>query len=268
MREKEINKKQEIRNKTVRLRKFVVYAVILLTTNIFSQDTNSFFIEGNKLYQQEKYNEAISKYLQIEEQEEQSAAVYYNLGNAYYRTNKIAASIYYYEKALQLAPNDKDIKVNLAFANRMTLDNIEALPSNFLTKISKKTIEKLPVDSWAYIAVSLSFIFALLFLLYHFSNNTAKKRLYFITGTMSFISMLICVFFAYKTDKISSSKQEAIVFAQQTTIKVAPVLSSETVFKLHEGTKVSVLETMDNWKKIKIADGQTGWIIGVELKEL
>ena len=139
---------------------------------------------------------------------------------------------------------------------------------NILGKVSKKTIQKLHFDSWAYIAVSLSFLFAVLFLLYHFSNNTPKKRLYFITGTMSFILMLFSVFFAYKANFITNNKLEAIIFAQQTTIKVAPILSSETAFKLHEGTKVFVLETMDNWKKIKVADGQTGWIISSELKEL
>jgi len=250
------------------MKKHILLLLFFISQFLFSQDINSFFVEGNKLYQQEKYNEAITQYLQIEQQEEHTASLYYNLGNAYYKTNKIAASIYYYEKALQLAPNDKDIKVNLAFAKRMTLDNIEALPNSFLDKISKKTIQKLHFDSWAYIGVGLSFLFALFFLLYHFSNSTAKKRFYFITSTVSFLLMLLSVFFAYKTNVLANSKQEAIVFAQQTTIKTAPILSSETVFELHEGTKVSVLETMDNWKKIKIADGQTGWIIATELKEL
>ncbi len=244
------------------------FILLLFVQVVFSQDANSFFVEGNKLYQQEKYTEAIDNYLKVEKQGKKSVDLYYNLGNAYYKSNKVAPAIYYYEKALQIAPNNKDVLVNLGFAKRMTLDNIEELPTSILQKLSKRTIEKLSYNSWAYIAVFLSFLFALLFLVYHFSSSTSKKRLYFITGTLSFIFMLVSVFFAFHTYRIDQSKNEAIIFAQQSTIKNAPTLSGETLFELHEGTKVSVLETKDNWKKIKIIDGQTGWIIGSELKEL
>ena len=235
---------------------------------VFSQNANSYFVEGNKLYQQEKYSQAIDNYLKVIKQGKQSEDVYYNLANAYYKTNKVAPAIYYYEKALQINPSNKDVKVNLGFAQRMTIDNIEELPKTLLQKISKNTIEQLSYNSWAYIAVFLSFLFAVLFLMYHFSYGTGKKRIFFISSTLSFIFMLLSVAFAFKTYHKTSNKQEAIVFAQQSDIKNVPTLSAETVFQLHEGTKVSVLETKDNWKKIKIADGQTGWIVGSELKEL
>ena len=257
-------------NLTIFQRKLSLSILILLflSINSFSQDANSFFVEGNKLYQQEKYQEAIDNYLKVEKQGKQSADLYYNLANAYYKSNKVAPAIYYYEKALQLAPNNKDIQVNLGFAKRMTLDNIEDLPTTLLQKLSKSTIEKLSYNSWAYVAVFLSFLFALLFLLYHFSDGTTKKRLYFITATTSFILILLSVFFAFHTYTKSKNKKEAIIFAQQTEVKNAPTLSGDTVFQLHEGTKVSVLETKDNWQKIKLSDGQTGWIIASELKEL
>jgi len=258
------NKKQETRKSTLLLSLILLFFVQI----VFSQNANSFFVEGNKLYQQEKYLEAIEQYIQIEKLDKNSFAVYYNLANAYYKINKVAPAIYYYEKALQIEPNNKDVLVNLGFAKRMTMDNIEELPTTALQKISKNTIQKLSFNSWAYLAVFLSFLFATLFLVYHFSSSTVKKRLYFITGTLSFVLMLLSVFFAFQTYSISQNKQEAIIFAQQTDVKNAPTLSSETVFKLHEGTKISILETKDNWKKIKIIDGQTGWIIGSELKEL
>ena len=58
------------------------------------------------------------------------------------------------------------------------------------------------------------------------------------------------------------------MFAEKTEIRNAPTLNSDEVFTLHEGTKVMVLDTIDNWKKIKIADGKQGWIISSEIKEL
>ena len=264
--------RQKIKNKNLKSvhLKLPLSIILLLFLSIqsFSQDVNTLFVEGNKLYQQEKYQEAIDNYLKVEKQGKRSADFYYNLANAYYKSNKVAPAIYYYEKALQLAPNNKDIKVNLGFAKRMTLDNFEALPTTLLHKISKNTIQKLSYNSWAYVAVFLSFLFAILFLLYHFSDDTTKKRLYFITGTASFILMLFSVFFVFHTYTNATSKQEAIIFAQQTDVKNAPTLSGDTVFQLHEGTKISILETKDNWQKIRLSDGQTGWIIASELKRL
>jgi len=242
--------------------------MLLVTLFSFAQEANVLFVDGNELYQQEKYNEAIEKFHKVEKQAVTSADLYYNLANAYYKINKVAPAIYYYEKALQLAPNDKDIAVNLNFAQQMTIDNIEELPTSIGQKISRNIIQKLHYNSWAFLAVFLSILFAFLFLIYHFSDNTTKKRLYFITGTLSFILMLVSVLFAFNTYKITSHKKEAIVFAQQTQIKNAPMLSSESVFELHEGTKVTVLETVDNWTKIRIANGQVGWIIDSELKVL
>ncbi len=234
----------------------------------FSQKANKLFVEGNKLYQESKFNDAIDKYINVEKQGLYSADLYYNLANAYYKTNQVAPAIYYYEKAKQLAPNDKDIKVNLAFAKRMTLDNIEPLPKTIFQKISESVLQKITSDNWAYIAVFFAFLFAFLFLQYHFSSKSIKKRFYFVTSILSILFMLFGVIFAIHTYKVSKNKKEAIIFSEQTSIKNAPILSSETVFELHEGTKVNVLESVDNWKKIKIADGQTGWIVSSELKEL
>jgi tetratricopeptide (TPR) repeat protein len=240
----------------------------MITQITFSQNANALFVDGNKLYQAEKYNEAIEKFRQVENQKVQSADLYYNLANAYYRTNQVANAVYYYEKAIQLAPNNKDMQNNLGFAMRMTIDNIEPLPTTIFQKLSRNFIQKLHYNSWAYVAVFLAFLFAILFLVYHFSNSSSRKRLYFITGIISLLFMLISVAFAFHTFKVTTNKKEAIIFAQQTSIKSAPILSSENVFELHEGTKVTILESVDNWKKIKISDGQIGWIISSELKEL
>ncbi len=254
----------------IEIKKYINLLVIgILFTNItFAQKVNNLFVEGNKLYKTEQYSKAIENYLQIENKNQQSVALYYNLGNAYYKTNQVASAIYYYEKALQLAPNNKDVLVNLDFANRMTIDNIEALPTTVFQKFSKKILEKLDYNTWAYVTVFFAFLFALLFLMYHFSDSSGKKRMYFITGTLSLIFVFVTLLTAFHTYKISNSTKEAIIFVQQTEIKNAPSLSSDVVFELHEGAKVNILESKDNWKKIKLANGQVGWIISSELRSL
>ncbi len=234
----------------------------------FAQNANQLFVEGNKLYKEEKYNQAIEKYLQATKTKQISPELYYNLGNAYYKTNKVAPSIYYFEKALKLKPNDKAIKINLDQAKQMTLDNIEPLPKTIWQKLAANTIQKLHYNTWAYLAVAFIFIFALLFLRYHFSNKTATKRILFITSILSAVFTLLSVWFAFQTYKIEKNNKYAIVYVPETEVKNAPMLSAEKVFDLHEGTKVKVLKSKDNWKKIKIADGQTGWVVSDELKEL
>lgn len=253
---------------TYKKKSVLLLLLFLLQGLLFAQETNELFVNANKLYQSEKFNEAIELYHDIEKSKNESADLYFNLANAYYKTNKVAPSIYYYEKALQLKPNDKDIKFNLGFAKRMTIDNIEKMPTTIFQKISQKFIQKLSYNNWSYLAVFFIFLFALLFLGYHFSYSSNKKRLLFIMSNLSVLFTIISLAFAFHTFKVASNKSEGIIYARQTSVKNAPMLSGEDNFIIHEGTKVQILESVDNWKKIKIADGQTGWIIASELKEL
>ncbi len=235
---------------------------------LHAQATDSLFIAGNKLYQQEKYLEALQAYQKIEKQDLESASLYFNMANIYYRSNQVAPAIYYYEKALKLAPNDKDILFNLEFANRTILDNIEPLPRSLWQKFMDGIVLRFTYETWAKTAVSLAFAFAVLFLMYHFSYSTRKKRIYFITSILSVIFVTISLFFAFRNKHHVDSTTEAIVFSTEVEVKSAPTNSSEVYFELHEGTKVHILESLDNWKKIRIADGKMGWINATAIKEI
>jgi len=190
------------------------------------------------------------------------------MANIYYKTNQVAPAVLYYEKALKLAPNDKDIRFNLDFANRMILDNIEPLPKSLWQKFMDGIILRYTYETWAKIAVSLAFLFAILFLMYHFSYSTSKKRIYFITSILSVIFVTTSLFFAYRNKHYVDNNIEAIIFSSEADVKSAPTNSSDVYFELHEGTKVIILESLDNWRKIKIADGKMGWITTNNLKEI
>ncbi len=253
--------------------KFLVHIVFIALLSLSgehmqAQDSDSLFVAANKSYQQENYMDALELYQKIEKSDLQSAALYFNMGNIYYKTNQVAPAIYYYEKALKLAPNDKDIEFNLKFANRMILDNIEPLPKSLWQKFMDVVILSFTYETWAKIAVSLAFLFAILFLMYHFSYSTSKKRIYFITSILSVIFVTTSLFFAYRNKHYVDNNIEAIIFSAEAEVKSAPTNSSDVYFELHEGTKVLILETLDNWKKIKIADGKMGWINTTALKEI
>ncbi len=245
----------------------IIFALIFSVFG-YAQTAESLFTEANELYKNGKYTEAVESYKKIENLAVVSDDLYYNLANAYYKLNKVAPSIYYYEKALKLNPSNSDAKANLSFAKRMTIDAIEQMPKTIFQKFSENFIYKLTYNSWAWISVFLSFLAAILFLLYHFSYSSGKKLLFFNTSLLAAILLIFAVVFAYKSYNYEVNTKSAIVFKQSTEIKNAPTLNSDTVFELHEGTKVQVLDAIDDWKKIKLADGKIGWIIADDMREI
>ena len=232
----------------------IVLVLLMQLTGMVAQtqDPDSLFSAANKFYQQENYEKALEQYQQIERQQLESAELYFNMANIYYRTNQVAPSVYYYEKALQLSPNDQDIKFNLEFANAMVIDNIEPLPKSLGQKFIDVIVLRFTYETWAKICVTLAFVFAILFLLYHFSYSTVKKRIYFVTSILTVILVTTFLFFAYRNKHYVDNNIQAIIFSSQADVKSAPTGSSDVYFELHEGTKVLVLETLDNWKKIRI----------------
>ncbi|WP_047548649.1 tetratricopeptide repeat protein [Psychroserpens sp. Hel_I_66] len=249
------------------MRPILYLFIFLLGTLSFAQG-NKAFEQANTLYNEGNYTEALNRYTSILEEGEHSAELYYNIANAHYKLNHIAPSIYYYEKALLLKPNDKDILNNIAFAKNMTIDDIEVVPEVGFSRLIKKATNIMVFDKWAKVSVVLVILFVLLFLVYYFSQSTSKKRFTFITSLSFLILALIALSFAFNSYGLEKKNQPAIVFAQESQIKSEPNLRSTEAFKLHEGTKVQVVDTVSNWKKIKLADGKMGWILNDDIKLL
>lgn len=250
------------------MKKLAILLFLLVSFSTLAQNTNDLFSNANSLYKEGNYDEAIKLYKQIESQNIASSELYYNLGNCYYKLNKVAPTIYNYEKALQLNPLNEDAKNNLILAKRLTLDRIEALPKSVFQKFNENYLQKLTYNAWAIVTVVISFIASILFLLFYFAYSPNKKRLYFSTSIISFLLLIISITITYSQYSQSKNTIEAIIFTEEISIKNEPTSNSDEVFTLHEGTKVLVLDSVDNWKKIKLADGKIGWAQSKNLKEL
>ncbi len=248
--------------------KKILFLLLIIANSVVAQNTEELFKSANELYKNDQLEKAIEQYKKIEEQGFVSSELFYNLGNAYYKLNKVGPSIYYYEKALLLNPLNEDVQNNLVFAKRLALDNIEELPKTLFQKININILQKLSYNQWAIVAVVFSFLGSIFFLFFYLATTPSKKRFYFITSTLSFIFLIFTFFITYNQYTFAQNNKTAIIFAEKTEVRNAPTLNSEEVFTLHEGTKVVVLDAIDNWKKIKIADGKLGWIIADEVKEL
>lgn len=241
--------------------------LILFGLNASAQN-DALFKKANDAYNEGDYVKAADQYLEILDKGEHSAELYFNLGNAYYKLNQIAPSIYYYEKALLLKPGDTEIKNNLAYSQNMTLDAIEILPPTGLANLYKRFTGYLSFDQWAKTAVFFMILFVLLYIAFYFFRYSTRKRIAFIGSIVCFFLSLVAAIFAYIEFADFNEDNPAIVFAQESQVKTEPNDRSQQAFVLHEGTKVNVLEELNEWRKIELTDGKTGWISSENIKLL
>ncbi len=249
------------------MKKLFTILFFIFSLNSWAQNT-ALFNKATEAYNAGDFNKAIENYLAIISAGEHSSAVYYNLGNAYYKLNQIAPSIYYYEKALLLNPNDNDIRTNLGYAQNMTLDAIDTMPQTGYAKMYNDIVGFLHFDQWAYIAVGGVVLFVLLYLVFHFLRYATQKRFAFIASFVALFIAIVAVILAALQYNDYLSDQPAIVFDTEVPVNSEPNLRSQQVFQLHEGTKLQVLEELNDWYKIELSDGQTGWLNSESVKLL
>lgn len=249
------------------MKKLLVFCLLCVATFGLAQDS-ALFDQGKANYKAEQYLQAIQNWKKVLDNGNHSAALYFNIANAYYKLNEVGPSIFYYEKALQLAPNDTEIKTNLAFAENARVDAIEPLPTSVFSKWYSSAAGLFHYDGWALLSVFFSSAFVILFLVYYFVHQENKKRLFFTLSLLSVVFCLTAFTMAYMTYNDVQKDQPAIVFTEEIEIKAEPKLNSSTVFTLHEGTKVQILENDGDWLRISIANGKDGWIPVSDLKKL
>lgn len=246
--------------------KKIIYIFLIVTSQVlFAQNS---FEKGNSLYQKGKYEQAITEYENILATQQHSSELYFNLANCYYKLNKVAPAIYNYEKALVLNPNDPEITNNLKFAQKLQIDEIKVLPTVGFSKMIHDFVVIFHYNTWAWISVGFSTLFLLFFIGYYFSQTTLTKRIFFFGMFILIAFLLISVSIAISEKNSFENEKPAIVFAEMVVVKSEPQNGSTTIFTLHEGTKVFILEGLNNWRKIQLTDGTEGWISNSAIKEV
>ena len=211
-------------------------------------------------YDNGDYQEAIAQY-EILLQQGVSAALYYNLGNAYFRTNHITQAILAYERAHQLSPGDKDIRFNLDFARSRTTDKITPQSEMFFVTWYRAMVNLMSVNAWAWLAV-VSIVLALaLLLVYLFVPALKLRKAGFYGASLFFVLFLFGNFFAWQQKRQFEIHRGAIVTAEEAVIKQTPSVEGSDVVTIHEGTRVEITDRdMQGWLGVELADGRTGWI--------
>lgn len=249
------------------MRNLLYFILFLLAAQVSGQES-SLFNQATQQYAAQNYQAAIKSYKAILTSGKESTEVYFNLANAYYKTDAVAPSIYYYNKALQLSPGDEAVQTNLMFAKKRIVDVIEETPKTGFSEFVENLISTFNYDTWAVLAIVFVFSFAGFGLWYYFTRKSGQKRTFFVLSTLTLLCTVLCVVFAYQQFDVQKSKDYAIVFADQVGIHTEPNHNSTQAFLLHEGTKVKVLEQFNGYAKIKLADGSKGWLETGAIKEL
>ena len=248
-----------------------IFVIISFVSSCFgfsqiSNDEN--FSSGINLYNEGKYLEAINQFNLIIENGEHSDALYFNLGNSYYKINDLANSIYYYEKALKLKPNDSDVLNNLSYSQNMLIDKVEKLPTNQVSEFFNLISNTLSIDQWLFFGITLLYFFLGTFLLYYFNNKTKLKKNYF---TLSLVFVFLSIIFIFNGVNQFENKKNivsAIIFKKKIDFRTEPNYRSKVLFNLHEGTKVNVKEELNDWTLIQISDGNKGWVESQSIKKI
>jgi tetratricopeptide (TPR) repeat protein len=239
---------------------FLVIFFISLSVSAFGKDIDEQMKQAGALYRSGEFDNAIKIYEGLRSVGYEGTSLYFNLANSYYRIGQLGYAILNYERALKLSPSDEDVKHNLAFANLSTIDRIQPLPTFFLFQWWESILSSLTVNGWTYLAYFFFILLIILIVLYFFAKTIFQQKLILFSGLGILAIFLIAVSLLIVKINREENIIESVVTEQSITVKTSPDLKSTDAFVIHEGLKVNIEDRIDNWVKIRLADGKVGWI--------
>jgi len=245
---------------------FNTILAILLTATAFAQ--TDLLQKANELYTKDQIKQSIDVYNQILMTNMESPEVYYNLGNAYYKTKQYTLSILNYERAKLLSPDDEDITFNLQVANQHVVDSIQDLPGIFIVRWWNSLVNSQTTDTWAFMSIVGFIIFLVMLGFYFFAKTSDVKRITFWSGCFLVLFTISSWSFAAKQKSRLVNHDYAIVMEPSVTIKSSPSEKGTSLFVIHEGLKVRITDKLGDWLEIRLADGNKGWLLAESIERI
>ena len=216
---------------------------------------------ADSAYAKADYATAIHIYEQLLAAHGESAAIYYNLGGAYFKMDKIARSILNYERALQMNPSDADVKFNLELVHSKAVDKNVLVNEFFFVRWYHNFAQKMSADSWAKAAIICYIILISCLVLFIFSKKHKTKKIIFIFAIFSLLCTVLANVIALNQTAKLKQRENAIIMEPSVTVRSTPSVNGTELFILHEGKKVMIKDdSMKAWKEIEIEDGNIGWL--------
>jgi tetratricopeptide (TPR) repeat protein len=225
------------------------------------------FENANKAYSKGDYLKAVGQYKKIIREGECSSEIYFNLANAYYKLDSIPQAILFYEKAKLLSPSDEDIEQNLKLANAKTIDKIEVIPQLFFMSWFQSFLNSFHTNTWAWFSIIASILSFTLFTYFFITKSKTFKKVAFYFGILMLIVCLGLIAITNSASVANKSKR-AVVFAGSVTLKSEPNNAATSLFVIHEGAVCSIQEKVDDWVRVKLDNGNEGWLQQSEIQEI
>lgn len=217
-----------------------------------------------KAYNEGDFRETI-EILEKEKKEQlekgvESAQLYYNLGNAYFRVNDLAHARLNYEKALLLDPGDRDTRHNIDYLSTKIEDKILVADTFFLSTWFRAVQNLFASDTWAVISVVSFIILIVCLAAFFFTRQIFVKKTSFYIGIVAFLIVIFANVFSYRQKNKIEQRDTAVIMAGSASIVSSPDINSKELFILHSGTKVYITKEDRNWLEIEVDNGSVGWV--------
>ena len=252
-------------------RRFILCLLSLLLSSLFNlciagSDALKIYHEANIAYQKLDYETSIRLFEQLIKNKSVSEEVFFNLGNSYFKAGNFAKAILNYERAKKLNPDDEDINFNLKIASLKVIDKIESVPEIFYKKWINQFSLFFPPDTFTAILIILVWLLFASATFYVFVHTVSGKKFAFFLLIIFLFLTCISGVMAYKSHEIAHIDRQSIIMSASVYVKSSPDEKGNDLFILHEGTKVDLLDELNSWKKIRIANGSVGWIKSDEME--
>lgn len=238
----------------------IISFLICFLVEIRATDAAAQLTQANQAYQSKNFQQAIEQYEVLLRQDYHSKVIYYNLGNSYYRVDKLGLAILNYERALLLDPTDADTKHNLQVARNHLQDKIEPLPEFFLSKWWNQLRSQFSPNGWSVLSLSLLWLGIAGLSLWLLGKVRMYKKWGFILGLGLLLLSLIGFALANSRKQAIQRSDRAVILQSEILLQSAPDSKSQVVLPLHEGTTIRFLDKIGDWYKVGLENGEQGWL--------
>lgn len=257
---------------------YLLAFIVLPLLSFANNQPSALFAKANAIYAKaqkaadpkKQYQQALDLYKEVIDKGYGGLELYFNLGNASYKVGDIPSALLYYEKARKLSPNDEDIKANIRFVNTKITDKIEEVPEFFITEWWNSFVLHFNLNTLSVWSLVFAFLGSALLIVYFFAHALLLKKSSFYVALVFLTIGVFTVFIANRQARYFENNRQAIVFNSTVTVKSEPSEASKSLFVIHEGTKVNLpgSESNSDWIKVKLGNGNEGWMKVSDLKEI
>ncbi|MCK5655659.1 MAG: tetratricopeptide repeat protein [Candidatus Aureabacteria bacterium] len=237
---------------------FVIIFILFDLSFCVAGSANDLFFQANRRYDNGNFQEAARLYEQLIERGTISGNIYYNLGNAYYKTGRRGKALLNYERAKKLIPDNEALFANMSFVNSALNVKQPEEAYTLLQKIWVGMRGVVSVRGWFFISAVLFFsICVILGIAFLKGPFRRKSRVFSVILAFFFIASLTFFVDSYNTGK---RFKIGIIITDEADVRYSPSHSGMVAFKLVEGMKAQIVRRQGPWTHVRLNKEKSGWI--------